>query len=123
MAAVYVTHIVHYTDDYKARGDDWSTTERPRVFTTREKAEVFVYAAVKERFIDCMDDKLAAKYLLDDKSDFKPEYADYDTLVELEGASDGLFAGEFVPNKLEFNIFEEVPDSAETEEKRKRARK
>jgi hypothetical protein len=34
--------ITHYTDDYKARGGDWSSNEGPFLFTHRKDADAWL---------------------------------------------------------------------------------
>lgn len=40
-SCIWSVVFTHFSDDYKCRGDDWSTTEKPRLFSTKEKAEKY----------------------------------------------------------------------------------
>lgn len=100
-----------YTDDYKARGNDWSDTTGPYFFSTRDLAERFLC----HKFCQILDDtkgswagdldgdRTAFDLVMDkDYSFVKKKYRH--NFSKLESAIKVVNIGEFVPRRWKWSI-------------------
>jgi hypothetical protein len=71
---VFVLVITNFTDDYKPRGGSWSNNENPRVFQTRESANIALTKILQD-YISEYDisnhqkSKIGAEYFIDIKEE------------------------------------------------------
>lgn len=54
---MWALSVVRYTDDYKARGDDWSSAESPKLFWNEEDALNAKRKLIIERIVDAIEEE------------------------------------------------------------------
>ncbi len=73
----WVLSMTDYTDDYKPRGENWSHSKKPRLFSTAERAE----AALLAELLKYMYDKINEQYEITDT----PPFSNADGWMKLNG--------------------------------------
>lgn len=120
---VYVVTVTHFTDDYKARGNDWSDGHTLGLFRSHRRAQARAdretLSIVQERLVDKEEDSDFAEYwehTSDGEGDaertlnMKRVHRD---LYELEAR---FSEGEFVPRKFSIDIEEALLDDRASDE-------
>lgn len=116
---IYSVILIHYVDDYKPRGGDWSSQDDPALFYKRENAEKYLcqalYAWCHEQWAQRGEDEDEEG---DDEKALEKAIETYD-LKTIEQIAESLSSNaEFVNRKLEWAIKEcTVRDSPSPEKK------
>jgi hypothetical protein len=106
---LYTVKVTHYTDDYKARGSDWASSEDVGAFRSRKRANrceedellKFVREQLEERGQD--DEKYAQYWTAQEDEDEKS--LDDDLIKEdLYELGERFAEGEFVPRTFSVDI-------------------
>ena|SRR5688572_25137953 len=101
---VYSVTFTEFIDDYKARGDDWSSTDAPILFASRKSAEAYVHKELMKRITTHLEehssDEAYEKYWKKGVLDTAMVEADFDELA------DDAQQGEFVPRSFDWAICE-----------------
>lgn len=98
--SVWCVLLTRYTDDYKPRGDDWSSTEGPYVFRSREKAEAYLL----QKLLEISDEEMHG---MDDAdtADTKQQLEDAGSDLEaVEEIVEDLVKGEYVVRRWSWEL-------------------
>ncbi len=98
-----------YTDDYKPRGENWSDNKQPRLFSSKEKAEVALLKDLKKHMYEQANERDDPPFVsperwakVNGKWKLLPEHAA--SLEDVEEEIDPFIEGEFVSVTLSWDI-------------------
>ena len=105
-SSIWTIQLTRFTDDYKPRGGDWSSADKPVSFATEKKARSYL----RQKLIIEIEDSncgerptLLDEYFTED-GNFKPAYRK--NMAVIEDVLGQLVCGEYVSRRLVWTISE-----------------
>lgn len=99
---VWCVLLTHYNDDYKPRGDDWSSTQGPYLFRSQEKAEEYL----RQKLLEICDEEMHGMDdadTADTKHQLEEALKDND-LEAVEAVVEELVKGEYIVRRWSWEL-------------------
>lgn len=122
---VWCVLLTDYTDSYSHNGN-WSANRGPEVFSTKEKADAYLrHELLKELYDRVWDDPARKSPVFDRWYQVNGEWRlkDENDLDVIESELEPYITGEFVPVRLDWEVFELVLDEECVEEEKHETKK